>query len=112
MHNIFPWEFVNVIVHGARVRNQFHAIIQRAVCLDVKQVGVGIGNVQQFFRKVIISACSVNLQFNAKITVTFTVENGVRLVAVFVNQVAFFTFVLVAVTAVCLAVQIIGIILM
>ena len=112
MHDIFPWKLVDVIVHSAGVRNQFHAIVQRAVCLDVEQLCTGVCNVQQFFRKVIISACSVNLQFNAKITVTFTVENGVRLVAVFVNQVAFFTLVLVAVTAVCLAVQIIGIILM
>ena len=111
VHNVFPREFIDVIVHGAGVRNQFHAIVQRAVCLDVKQVGVGIGNVQQLFGIIIVSACSVNFQFNAKVTIALTVENGVWLVAVFVNQVAFFTFVLVAVTAVCLAVQIIGIVL-
>ena len=112
VHNIFPWEFVNVIVHSAGVGNQLHTIIQRAVCLDVKQVGVGIGNVQQFFRKVIISACSVDFQFDAKVTIAFAVENRIRLVAVFVNQVAFFTLVLVAVTAVRFTVQIIGIVLM
>ena len=92
--------------------NQFHAIIQRAVCFDVEQVCMGVCNVQQFFRKVIISACSVNFQFDAKVTIAFAVENRIRLVAVFVNQVAFFTLVLVAVTAVRFTVQIIGIVLM
>ena len=72
---------------------------------------MGIGNVQQFFRKVIISACSVNFQFDAKVTIAFAVENGIRLVAVFVNQVAFLAFVLVAVTTIRLTIQIIGIVL-
>ena len=71
---------------------------------------MGVGNVQQLFRIVIISASSVNFQFDAEIAVAFAVENGIRLVAVFVDQIAFFTFILVAVTAVCLAVQIVGII--
>ena len=112
VHDILPWKLVDVIVHSARVGNQFHAIVQRAVCLDVEQIGMGICNVQQLFCKVIISACSVNLQFDAKIAVAFAVENGIWLVAVFVNQVAFFTLVLVAVTAVRFTVQIIGIVLM
>ena len=112
VHDIFPRELVNVIVHGARVGNQFHAIIQRAVCFDVEQVCMGVCNVQQFFRKVIISACSVNFQFDAKVTIALTVENGVWLVAVFVNQIAFLSFVLVTVTTVCFTVQIIGIVLM
>ena len=111
VHNIFPRELVNVIVHGAGMGNQFHTIIQRTVCLDVEQVGMGIGNVQQLFRKVIVSACSVNFQFDAKVTIALTVEDGVRLVAVFVDQIAFFTLVLVAITAVCLTVQIVGIVL-
>ena len=42
VHDVFPRELVNVIVHGAGVRNQFHAIVQRAVCLDVKQVSVSV----------------------------------------------------------------------
>ena len=112
VHDVFPRELVNVIVHGARVGNQFHAIIQRAVCFDVEQVCMGVCNVQQFFRKVIISACSVNFQFDAKVTIALTVENGVWLVAVFVNQVVFFTFILIAVTAVRFTVQIVGIVLM
>ena len=112
VHDIFPRKFVDVIVYGAGVRNQLHTIVQRTVCFDVKQVCMGVGNVQQFFRKVVISACSVNFQFNAKVTVAFAVENGIRLVAVLVDQVAFFTFILVAVTAVCLTVQIVGIVLM
>ena len=91
--------------------NQLHTIIQRAVCLDVKQVCMGVCNVQQFFRKVIISACSVNFQFDAKVTIAFAVENGIWLIAILVNQVVLLSFVLVAVTAVCLAVQIIGIVL-
>lgn len=111
VHDIFPRKFVDVIVHGARVGDQFHAIVQRAVCFDVEQVCMSIGNVQQFFRKVIISACSVNFQFDAKVTIAFAVENGIWLVAVFVNQIAFFTFILIAVTAVRFTVQIIGIIL-
>ena len=73
---------------------------------------MGVCNVQQFFRKVIISACSVNFQFDAKVTIALTVENGVWLVAVFVNQVVFFTFILIAVTAVRFTVQIVGIVLM
>ena len=36
VHDVLPREFVDVIVHGAGMRNQFHAIIQRAVCFDVK----------------------------------------------------------------------------
>ena len=72
---------------------------------------MGIGNVQQFFRKVVISASTVDFQFDAKIAIALTVENGVRFVAVFVNQIALLSFVLVAVTAVCLTVQIVGIIL-
>ena len=111
VHNIFPREFVNVIVHGARVGNQFHAIVQRAVCLDVEQIGMGICNVQQLFCKVIISACSVNLQFDAKVTIAFAVENRIRLVAIFVNQIALLSLVLIAVSAICLTVQIVGIVL-
>ena len=76
VHNVFPREFVDVIVHSAGVGDQFHAIIQRAVCLDVKQVGVGIGNVQQLFGIIIVSACSVDFQFDAEIAVTFAVEMG------------------------------------
>ena len=71
---------------------------------------MGVGNVQQFFRKVIISASTVNFQFDAKIAVAFAVENGIWLIAILVNQVVLLSFVLVAVTAVCLAVQIVGII--
>ena len=103
-------KFIDMIVHGAGVGNQFHAIIQRTVCFDVKQVCMGVCNVQQFFRKVIISACSVNFQFDAKVTIALTVENGVWLVAVLMNQVALLSLVLVAVTAVCLAVQIVSIV--
>ena len=110
VHNVFPREFIDVIVHGAGVRNQFHAIVQRAVCLDVKQVGVGIGNVQQLFGIIIVSACSVNFQFDAKVTIAFAVENRIWLVAVLVDQIVFFSFVLVAVTAVCFTVQIVGIV--
>ena len=73
---------------------------------------MSIGNVQQLFGIIIVSACSVNFQFDAKVTIALTVEDGVRLVAVFVDQIAFFTLVLVAVTAVRLAVQIVGIIFM
>ena len=58
------------------------------------------------------SSSSVNFQFDAKVTIALTVEDGVRLVAVFVDQIAFFTLVLVAVTTVCFTVQIIGIVLM
>ena len=72
---------------------------------------MSIGNVQQFFCKVIISASSVNFQFDAKITVALAVENGIRFVAVFVNQVALLWLVLVAVTAIRFAVQIVGIVL-
>lgn len=72
---------------------------------------MSIGNVQQFFRKVIISACSVDFQFDAKVTVAFAVENGIRLVAVLVDQIAFLSLVLVAVTAIRFAIQIVGIIL-
>ena len=111
VHNIFPREFVDVIVHGAGVRDQFHAIIQRAICFNVKQVCMGVCNVQQFFGKVIISACSVNFQFDAKIAVAFAVENGIGLVAILVDQVALLSLVLVAITTVCLAVQIVGIVL-
>ena len=71
---------------------------------------MGVCNVQQFFRKVIISACPIDFQFNAKVTIAFAVENRIRLVAIFVNQIALLSFVLVAVTAVCLAIQIVGII--
>ena len=71
---------------------------------------MGVCNVQQFFRKVVISSCSVNFQFDAEIAVTFAVENGIRLVAVLVNQVALLSLVLVAVTAVRFTVQIIGIV--
>ena len=110
VHDIFPWKLVDVIVHSAGVGNQFHAIVQRAVCLDVEQVCMGVGNVQQFFRKVIISASTVNFQFDAKIAVAFAVENGIWLIAILVNQVVLLSFVLVAVTAVCLAVQIVGIV--
>ena len=72
---------------------------------------MSVGNVQQFFRKVIISACSVDFQFDAKVTIAFAVENGVRFVAVLVDQVALLSLVLLAVTAVCLTVQIVGIVL-
>ena len=72
---------------------------------------MGIGNVQQLFGIIIISACSINFQFDAKIAIAFAVENGVRLVAVFVNQVVLLSLILVAVTTVCLTVQIVGIVL-
>ena len=111
VHDIFPRKFVDVIVHSAGMGNQFHAIVQRAVCLDVEQVCMGVGNVQQFFGTIIVSACSVNFQFDAKIAVAFAVENGIWLVAVLVNQIALFSLILVAVTAVRLAVQIVGIVL-
>ena len=112
VHDIFPWKLVDVIVHGAGMGDQFHAIVQRAVCFDVEQVCMGVCNVQQFFRKVIISACPIDFQFNAKVTIAFAVENRIRLVAIFVNQIALLSFVLVAVTAVCFTVQIVGIVLM
>ena len=73
---------------------------------------MGVCNVQQLFGIIIVSACSVNFQFDAKVTIALTVENGVWLVAVLVNQIAFFTFILIAVTAVRFTVQIIGIVLM
>ena len=110
VHDIFPWKLVDVIVHSARVGDQFHAIVQRAVCLDVEQIGMSVCNVQQFFGIIIISACSVNFQFDAEIAIAFAVENRIRLVAIFVNQIALLSFVLVAVTAVRFTVQIIGIV--
>ena len=112
VHDIFPRKLVDVIVHSARVGDQFHAIVQRAVCLDVEQIGMSVCNVQQFFGIIIISACSIDFQFNAKIAVVLAVENGIRLVAVLMDQVAFLSLVLVAVTAICFAVQIVGIVLM
>ena len=71
---------------------------------------MSIGNVQQLFGIIIVSACSVNFQFDAKVTVAFAIENGGWLIAILVDQIVFFSFVLVAVTAIRFAIQIVSIV--
>ena len=70
-----------------------------------------ICNIQQFFCIIIVFACFINFQFNTEVTISLTIENRVRLIAVFMNQVRVFPFFLITISTVCITVRVVCFIL-
>ena len=80
--NIFPVHFLCVIIQCHRVRNNLKAIIQTAIWLDVDGFKLCISNAFQSVGVIIILASVIHFQFYTEISLSISVENGRRFVAV------------------------------
>ena len=103
-HNILPRKFLSVKIYGTRMADKFHSLVKRAVRLYVKHFVLNISCIIYLLRIIIISSCTVYLQFNAvKTYVVFFrqfVEHGLWLVVIIVDVVAAVTAIVITFTAI------------
>ena len=76
-----------MICERHRVCDEFQAIVQAAVRLNVQIFRVRIGDIQQLFGVVAVGAAVVDFELNAEMTQAFSVEYKVGRVAVLMDNV-------------------------
>ena len=69
--------------------NDLHAIVQAAVVFDINTIITAVADFKDTVCIVIIPPADVNFQLNTKETRAIAIENRLRLVAVFMNDVGF-----------------------
>ena len=92
--------------------NYLQTIIERTISFDIDMLLILIGNSKYLVCVIRVFACSVYLQFYAKVALAVTVKYGFRLVAVVMDTSAFVHFVMVAVAAIIITIEMISIVLM
>ena len=85
--NFCPWHFVQMVFERHRVSDKLKTFIQTAVRLDVEIFCVFVRDVEQLLRVAVDRAAVIDFELYAEMTQTFAVENKVRRVAVFVNNI-------------------------
>ena len=110
-HYLLPAELL-VIIKGHRMCYQLHAVVERAVALDVYVFLVFIGNSENLIGIIAVFACSVNFKFNTEISVRIAIEYRLGFVSVIMDASVFVNFVVVTIAAIIVTVKVISIVLM
>ena len=82
-----PWHFIDMKVERHGMGDDFKPVIKRTIVLAVDQLkSVAVYGIKDPGSVVRILTGTVDLQFNAEIAITFTVEDGFWLVVVAVDE--------------------------
>ena len=83
-----PRHFVQMVFERHRMRYEFQAFIQAAVCLDVEIFCVLVRDVEQLLRVAVDRAAVINFELYAEMPQALAVEHEIGRVAVLANDVA------------------------